>query len=405
MSLDVGCELWVNAKRIPDGGSGNTDAPVTLTGLTVTWGRETYVDQPEPATLSARILDRGAGTVRAQDMVKLGWTALVWAGTPGGERRVVFGGRVTDVDVAWDDAGGGAVLTLIAVDLMGDLANRFVGAEPWVMETLAQRASRIVAAVAPGTPLTVDGRPGALQVSRMDVDRQAADGLLNDLATSGTAAIWVLTDTAGKAKIRIEDTSAREGLWVLVKGADGLWRPGPSANAGRQLDAAAVVRDAVKWVRATSDLVTRVTVRWLDQSTSPDTTERSVGLVDTVPEKTYGARGLSVGTVLANATDATNIANTLMAALSESAAWRASGVRWDLDAAEPTDDGRLLALDLLDNLTRFGLAITIAPLPAWVPAGAEAGMYIDGGVYSFEGGRWVMDLATTSAAPGGESLT
>ena len=404
--MNVGCEIYVDGTLLADGRTGERRAPVAVSGLAVKWGRATTVDQPAPSTCTVELLDRQAGSVRAQDLVFLGSLLVVWA-VADTDRRVVFAGRVTDLDLDYP-GGDGAVLAVIAADLLADLANRYVGAEPWAQETLSARAGRILGAVSSGggSRVEVDPRPAALSVSRMDVDRQAAANLLRELAQSGGAVLWVVAGADGVPYLHIEDPSRRPGLWVLDQGPDGLWRPYPSAAAGRPLDACTITRDSVTWQRATADLVTRVTVRWMDQTTTPDTTERSVGVVDPAPEVRFGARGLSVGTILTTAADATAAANLLIATHKETQAWRADGLEWDLAAtATPTPEMLALAVDLLDNQTRYGLSVALAPLPDWTPAGAEGGMYVDGGAYRFAGGRWILSLVTTSAVGSGDSIT
>lgn len=403
--LPVTCELWVDGVRVADVAG---DAPAALDDLSVRWGRSTSIDQPEPATCTVTILDRGRGDVRLDQVAALGSTLVVIAAV-GADRRVVFGGRVTDLEISYDDEKAGAALDIVAADLLADLANRYVGTEPWAQETLAARATRIMTAVGgSGAGVVADARPGALPVSRMDVDRQAAANLLRDLATSGSAALWVVVSAAAPTAptLRIEDTTARVSLWVFAPGSDALWRPMPSPTAGDALTAAAILADPVRWLRSTADLITRTTVRWLDQTTTPGTTERSVGIIDTAAEKVFGARGLSIGTILADAASATKAAQLVMASHGPSEAWRAEGLVWDLDHSAADDaTTRTLALNLLDNATRFGRAVRVGPLPWWTPAAGEAGLYVDGGTYRHRNGRWTLSLTTTSGIGAGGSMS
>lgn len=404
-SVPITCELWIAGVRVADGCYGQASTPAALDTLNVRWGRETTIDQPEPSTCTTSILDRGAGPTRVEDIAQLGAVLVVWA-VLGADRRIVFGGRITDVQTQWDEGAGGAVTDVVAADLVADLASRYVGAEPWVAETLAARAARIVAAAGVGT-VTVDARPAALTVSRMDVDRQASAALLRDLATTGTGVLWVRVAPGSTAPaLWIEDPATRESLWMLGQGGDGLWRPVPSPGAGDLIDACALLRDPVSWDRSVSDLITRVTVRWLDQSSTPDTTERSVQIIDAASETQWGARGLSVGTILTSADAATRAAQQWIVAHQNHDAWRASGLVWDTDKTV-TDNAatRALLLNLLDNQQRPGRVVQVSGLPWWTPAAGSAGRYIEGGQYRFEAGRWVLDLDTTSTAGFGASVT
>ena len=62
MSTGTTATLYVDGQRFADGSPGDdlTD-PVALSGLTVTWGRDTTVDQPAPSTCSFTVADRAGG--------------------------------------------------------------------------------------------------------------------------------------------------------------------------------------------------------------------------------------------------------------------------------------------------------------------------------------------------------
>lgn len=402
------CELWIDGARYPDGATGQDPAePVALSGLTVHWGRSTSIDQPAPASCTFTLLDRPGGTGRFDATVSLGSAVLVWAALDG-RRVLVFGGRVTDLSAAYDGGAGGAACDVIATDQLADLASRYVGAEPWPNESLSVRARRILDAARPGLQLVVAARPGALSVSRLDVDRQAADGLLTELAVTGGAVLWTYYAPAtGAPVIFYEDPTTRASLYVFAQQPTLLWAPQAGTGGGAPLSACVVLRDPVQWSRAVTDLITRATVRWLDQSTTPGTTERSAALVDTAAEATYGARGISVSTLLTSATDAQNLAAGLLATHPPTPAWRTTGLTWDLaDAGDETDPAlRTLALTLLDGAARLGYAVALTDLPDWTPTAAAVQLYVEGGTYGFDEGRWVLALNAGPATGLGASLT
>jgi hypothetical protein len=205
-----------------------------------------------------------------------------------------------------------------------------------------------------------------------------------------------------------EDPAGRASLYSLEQDPDTLlWAPAAVGGAGTALSACNVLRDPVSWVRAVTDLITRVAVRWLDQTTTPGTTERSVTLVDDAAETTYGARGLSVGTILTSNTDASTLASAVLAAHQPSPTWRAAGLSWDLaDTADPGDPATVdLARRLLDNTTRSGLALGLLDLPDWTPTSAAVSLYVEGGDYRFDGGRWLLALAASPASGLGGSMS
>jgi hypothetical protein len=398
------CELWVDGSRYADGSdAGNTVDPVALAGLRVTWGRQNTVDQPPPATCTFSILDPTGGYTRFDSTIHLGSTVVVWSAVADGTRHIVFGGRVTDLTASFDDGLDGAVLAVVAVDMLADLANRFVGAEPWPAEELWKRARRILDAVLPGMVLNVPATPAALVVSKQDVDRQAAGVLLADLAVTGNAVLWVPVDPTGKPFVYYEDPGERASLTTFERDPNtGLWAPTTGGSTGLPVSACLLLRDPVDWHRTVTDLITRATVRWLEQ-TADGTTERSVTSVDTASESLYGARGLSVGTALTTSVDANARAGAVLAAHQPSDSWRVAGLEWDMLDAGPAEWA--LASALLDNQTRLGLAINLQDLPWWAPTEQRMAVYIEGGTYEFTDDRWVLSLDATPPTGVGATIT
>lgn len=404
------CELWVDGVRYADGHAAGENPlnPFAISGLKIAWGRETTVDQPDPATCTFTIIDPPGGTTRFDATVKLGSTVVVWTEL-NGQRAVVFGGRVTDLSSTWNEGAGSGQCDVVAADLMSDLGNRFVGAEPWVMETALNRAKRILAAVGVSSAgLNMSARPAAINVTRMDVDRQAAAGLLTALGNTTGSVVWSAYDPARSGPyLYFEDPSLRASLYVFNEDTTSLlWAPAPGMGAGAELSSCQVLADPVEWVRAVTDLITRVTVRWQDQTTAPGTTERSVSIINTAAEKTYGARGLSVGTGLTTSDAADSLANALLASHQPGPAWRTNGLTWDLSKSDPADAAaQQLAFNLLGNVTRLGYPIALVDLPYWTPTAAAVQLYVEGGEYSFTDGYWTMALIAAPATGLGASLS
>lgn len=407
------CEVWVDGQRYADGQPAeDTSEPFALTDLTVTWGRGSTIDQPNPATCTFTIMDPPGGAVRFDDTVALGSGIVIWSQL-GTERTVVFGGRVTDLTAEFDDEFGAGICHVVAADLMSDLANRFVGSEPWALEQAWLRAGRILDAVGVSKAgLNVATRPAGINMSRMDVDRQPAAQLLNDVATSTGAVLWTAydPDRAGAAYLYFEDPATRASLYVFKQDTTTLlWAPAAGTGAGTSLTSCNILEDPVQWIRAVTDLITRVTVRWKDQTTSPGTTDRSLGVVNSSSEITYGARGLSIGTELTTSADATALANAQLAAHQPSPSWRTEGLTWDLSQTEDDDPTRALAFALLGGTTRLGYAIALTDLPYWTPTQAATQLYIEGGTYTFDADdagqvRWVLALIGAPSTGLGGSL-
>lgn len=401
--LPATCELWVNGVRFADGQPAElTTDPVALSGLTLTWGRKSTVDQPSPSVLTFTVLDPPGGN-RFEQAVPLGAGVRIWSAV-GAARVIVFDGRVTDLDATYSGPDGGATVAVVAADLAQDLGHRFIGDDPWVQETVQTRVSRILTLAAGGQTAQLDPRPAAVLVGRMDADRQGAMPLLQDLATTSGSVLWSAVTAAGSF-LQFEDPQLRPAGAVLVQYASGLW--GPSAGPGGiQVAASLVLRDPLHWFLDTTDLLTRATVRWQDQTTTPDPTERVVTIVDTDLETTHGARGLSVGTLLVSSQAASQLATAAMAAHNTAGAWRSTGLTWDLADSLTGNQAEIdLAAQLLDNNTRAGLLLSLVDLPDWTPVGAAVTLFVEGGSYEYTDGRWVLALDTVPSTGTGRSVT
>ena len=81
--------------------------------------------------------------------------------------------------------------------------------------------------------------------------------------------------------------------------------------------------------------------------------------------------------------------------------WRASGFTVDDDDLDQADE----LLTLLDGTSRIGLPVRVTDLPPWSPAGPVLPLYLEGGKYAFDDGRWVLDLNVSSARGQGQSVT
>ena len=321
------------------------------------------------------------------------------AGTP--RTVLVFAGRITNMAAAWDDTIGGPAIIVTAADFTTDLDNRDVGDEPWLVEPMADRFNRILTLA--GMPVIADiaATVADIPVSWVDVDNQAATGLLQNLATSVDAVMWPAVHQATGAYLKVEDPTNRAALYHLEL-VDGVVQVVATGTGGHTLSACDVLRDPIQFVQDVSDIVTRAAVSWLEQGVDTDglatTTEHTETVIDATLETSYGTRRISVTTELTAAADAVDVANRLLARLT-AGAWRADGFTVDdllLDYAEQM-------LTLLDGTSRIGLPIRVTDLPDWSPAGPVLPVYLEGGSYTYDAGRWLLNLQVSSARGQGES--
>jgi hypothetical protein len=67
MGTGIDCRVYVDGERLPDGTPGDDVlAPTGLSGLKITWGRSTTLDQPEPASCTFDVMDTPGGATFIQ---------------------------------------------------------------------------------------------------------------------------------------------------------------------------------------------------------------------------------------------------------------------------------------------------------------------------------------------------
>jgi hypothetical protein len=357
---------------------------------------------------SARTWDQAAGT---WDEQAPGWTWDDWRDTYADDVQVtaptggapstvlVFDGRVTDLEASWDEATGLPLLRVTAADFTAALGNVDVGDEPWTVEAMSARFARILTATGLPIGVQVDPSVGAIPVTARDVDRQPAGALLSDLAASVDGVMWSAVHQVSGPYLWVEDQATRPPGEVLAL-VGGVVVIEESSAGALALSACDVLRDPVTMHQNVADVVTRASVGWTEQSV--DMTEHTVDVIDAGREGDgFGVRRLGLSTQLTTAGDATTVANRILARTAQG--WRAHGLTVD-DGLPATDDqatetARLL--ELLDGTSRLALPMRLTELPGWLPNAPEVGVYLEGGRYRFEGGRWVLELTVSNAAGAG----
>lgn len=333
------------------------------------------------------------GTVYVDDVVVL-------APAGGNTHTVlVFDGRITDLEAS--DDGTGSTVQVTAQDFTADLDNVLIGGEPWPAEPLGDRAHRILNLT--GLPVTIEvaDELAPLVVSWLDVDAQGAHGLLGELAESADGVLWAAVHRTIGPYLVLEDPAARVALRELAL-SGGLIEVVPVGDPDTStivLSACDVLRDPVRWVQTVSDVLTRASVSWQEQTLNdegtPDPTEHTVQVIDADAERAHGVRGVSVSTLLTAQPDAVDVAQRMLSRTS-AADWRADGL-----VVDGADDAT--TLDLLDGTRRIGAPVLLTDLPATTPAPGDVPVYLEGGTYTFEGGAWVCELLVSSATGQGAS--
>jgi hypothetical protein len=316
---------------------------------------------------------------------------------------LVFAGRITDLVAVYDDAPQAPVIRATCADFTADLDNIDVGDEPWLVEPLATRFTRILSLTGLPITATIDASVASTLVTWRDTDRQPATGLLAELATSVDAVMWSAVHQVSGAYLDVEDPSNRPPARTLVL-SGGVIVTVPS-TAGLELSACDVLRDPVTWREDVGDVSTRVAVGWKFQTTadgSPATEDRTYTIIDTDREGygpgKFGTRRYGITTQLQAEADAAAVARRILDRTV--IGWRMSGLSVDetLSGSDIEPDQEVTRLlTLLDGTSRNGLLLRITDLPAWAPPGALASVYLEGGTYVYDDGRWQLDLAVSSA--------
>lgn len=325
---------------------------------------------------------------------------------------LMFTGRVTDIDAKMVGTPPILQVAVTASDPIAELGNTMVGDQPWAVETLAARASRIMALTGTGIPVQMDSPAATRSATYRDVDRQAAAGLIQELAASAGAVAWMATHaTAADPYWFVEDPSTRRAGLYTMQMIDGFVVIVAASAAGpfTELSACRVLLDPTHWRKSVADVTTVVDLSWLTQGVDdkgkPMTTETHSTVQAAQAELTkYGYRRYGLTTQLAAKTDADQVALLIYARLAQPI-WRVGGLTWDTRVGPHwANDETTLALDLLDGQLRLGHPLMVTDLPDWNPDGADhVPVYIEGGTYTFDAGRWRLDFNVSSAAGIGES--
>jgi hypothetical protein len=352
------------------------------------------------------------------------WTAQTWtwqaAGTalvdaasvlapPQAAQQVLaFSGRITDLTAS--STGGRVEVAVTASDRLADLGNDYIGDNPWAMQTIGTRVTRIVSLAATRFSVDIAAWPKARNVTWVDIDSQPVAGLLSDLATTADAVLWSRFLANRGFSLWMEDPGERQAMATLalvggVVEIVGQTRPG----GGIAVSACDMLNDDVAWRQDVADVLSVVDLTWLEQTLDeegmPAPTERHIVITDAAAVTSFGQRRLGYETQLVNATDGNTVATRLMSR-SRSLGWMVSGMTWDTDAPIMwSDEDRATALRILNGTLRIGLPIVISDLPDWTPSGPSVPCYLEGGTYTYEAGRWVLAMNLSPAGLTGQSLT
>jgi hypothetical protein len=352
-------------------------ALVAVDELRVTWGRASVLEQPQAATASLTVLDRG---------------------------------RITDV-AATPRPGGGFRVALSASSVEVDLAN-YVQPQgtTWPAETLGARKTRIAALIPAGMiagglnlPSPADlgmqyaTAPGAgmdaLTAAAVDVSGRSVLELIRELYASWSPLAPVY-DPAGD---RFTFPPRRIYAWsnigwtasaLAVADPDHGGRYVPASLTGLHLDGGRTAYSGSLAQRIDSR-ITRVEVGYLDSSAAYARRTRSWGTSNIGAESAIGRRVLSVDTVRSTVADADQLASFYADVASvEARTPRLAAVGWHSDR-EPLHSAAHASLLLAGSEQSPAVFLGAT----WLPALAQRPLVaILGGTVAYGDGAWRCDL-------------
>lgn len=306
----------------------------------------------------------------------------------------VFNGRVTQIDIK-PDKRFTAVAVISAGDWLAAAANTIIGIPPRPGETATARLDAYIQAANLGISTTWDEGITATLAGR-DVDAQALDSLITDIAVSCDAVAWPATHATTGPYLRLENMgnrAAARGL-NLVNGTAVI---GEASSGQTILPAPAIEKAPVKFTRNPAALTTQVSVRWIEETTNAngelEKTDRTEKLTNPELEKLYGRRSISVSTELNSQAQAKALAERLVKRIIGET-WQISGLTWRGSAGPAS-----ITLDLLDGTRRNGAPYRIEPMEEWTPKKSMA-VFIEGGTYRWDGLEWTLDLSASTPPPG-----
>jgi hypothetical protein len=323
---------------------------------------------------------------------------------------MVFSGRITDLEAAFDIGMGGTLVSVTAQDNTAELANRFVSSTPWPAESLITRWNRIITAANQSTASSVAASAQPAPITYRDVDNQPAAVMLAELAASVDGVLWSATHITTGPVLVLETLADRPPLMRLMLGEGGLVIivPGSEFTTGRgvYLDACSVDLEPVRWSQDIADIATRVAVQWKDQTPDPTKpVDKTVTVTATELEAVIGVKRTQLSTQLSTSAAATTVANSMLARLS-AGGWTVKGLQWDTGTDTELDSDRLATfMTMLDGTSRLGLPILLVNLPDWSPIPTDrAPLFLEGGRYHSDDGWWSLDLFVASARAVGKGV-
>lgn len=392
---------------------------MVVEGLSVRWGRDEVLAQPDPATARVTLFDTTAVWAAAADLIgrpiSLWWQLPDAAAAP----REYFTGRVAALDITPHTVTRpdgtkvrGALVALSCTSLLADLGNRQPTGTSWLEETLGARRVRLqseAAGVVQSVTCRDEWTPAPLATVKVD----DADVLsLLQLLYNTCGADRMVYDPATRALdfIRRRHFTGDRGLAHL------FWNP--DLRTGVFIQALAISQDdgeisaplfidahAVEYAQGIGkdmgSRLTRAAVGFFDGAAAYEART----ITEPIPgadEALVGERTATMPTHHSDVDWATTTAVELASfAANEGSGWRLEPLRWDTARTggfETLDQAELL----LSGVERFSMYFLQG---SWLPSlGIRPVFGVIGGTIEYRRGGWAVEwhnapVATDAAQP------
>lgn len=355
-----------------DPGGTPVDITCLLDDVAITHGRTDTDAQPSAPSATINLTVSPDEPLPAA--VEIGAWVLVETTIPAGT-FTRFRGRVTDVNLGWDDAGeatpDSGVGQLVAVGVLADYARRVIGDEPWPQELDGARVARVFELAGVALDPAVSD-PGLYAITPRDVDRQPALTVAQGAADSAGGLVWYTRD----GEIRYADAIHRRGHDVDL-----------------DLDSCHVLVTPT-WQRNLAGLVNLVHLTYgvaPEGGSQPNVTASNDGSVTR-----YGRYEYSATVELADTNDALAAAS-LIVGMNGAPVWMLQNMPLDVASLDPAQTAVLLGLEMHSLIRVGGLpanGATPTNAVAWVEGWTEN---LAWGVHDLE--LVVSDYCRTSPPP------
>ncbi len=200
--------MVIDSIELQGQGSEAIDVSCLVDQVQVRHGRDDADSQPEAGACTIDLsLDTGEEAL--PDALDVGGIIRVTT-TTAEASSTRFVGRITDINLGWEEAGDDTpnrvVAQVIATSLLSELGRRVVGDSPWPQQLDGARVAAILSAAGFDLdPTTSD--PGTVQILARDVDSQPALDVAQGTAISAGGIVW---DTRA-GDVRYADADHRRG--------------------------------------------------------------------------------------------------------------------------------------------------------------------------------------------------